>query len=163
MEKIKLFAKRNAEEKKDNRKLIEKVRDWVDDECNWPLITYGMGIAIGVVGGVLIGKCVQAGKDAKEIVKIKNLIADSFMCMDGGIQIDPGIGNNGNPALIIKGFNVNGDIITKTMTASSNVARNLANNLLSVVDKVDPPITEVSAESIAKTMIDMGYNNVKIV
>lgn len=162
MEKIKLFAKRNAEEKKDNRKLIEKVEDWVNDDHNWPLITYGMGVTIGVVGGVLIGKCVQAAKDAKEIVKIKNLIADSFINMSSGIKIDPVISNS-ETALAIQGLNVNGDVIGFNMTASSNVARNLANNLLSVVDKVDPPITEVSAESIAKTMIDMGYNNVKIV
>ena len=34
MEKIKLFAKKNNEEKKDNRKLIEKIGDWFNDEEN---------------------------------------------------------------------------------------------------------------------------------
>ena len=85
MEKIKLFAKKNTEEKKDDRKLIERISDWLNDEENLPLVMYGGGICLGMLCGYTLGhtfgRSAQAAKDAKEFDEFLKCLDDGFKRM----------------------------------------------------------------------------------
>ena len=87
MEKIKLFVKKN-EEKKDDRKLIEKIEDWIIDDDNLPLLAYGIGIGVGLGCGYLLGKTFQYSKDNKEFKAFLKYVDDDYQgywhrCTDG--------------------------------------------------------------------------------
>ena len=155
MEKIKLFAKKNNEEKKENRKLIERIGDWMSDEENLPLVTYGVGIAVGLGCGYLIGhtfgRSSQAAKDAKEV--------DEFMKgLDEGFKIDAVKG--ARPGLKITGLDIYGKPITKVIGTDVQTAKKLADDLGNITEEI---ITEIDVtNTIADQMRAAGMKNVQV-
>lgn len=169
MEKIKLFAKKNAEEKKDNRTLIERAGDWVTDIDNLPIITYGIGIGIGLGCGYLIGhtfgRSTQAAKDAKEVDEFMKGLDEGFKRMqpkyvnfDELIKIDAIKGSR--PQLKITGLDIYGKPITKVIGTDVQTAKKLADDLSSVTEEIT---NQLDAEAIADYMRAAGMKNVTIV
>lgn len=145
MEKIKLFVKKNTEEKKDDRKLIEKVGDWLNDDENLPLVTYGVGIAVGLGCGYLLGhtfgKAAQAAKDAKEFDEFLKCLDDGFKEMqpkyinfDELIKIDAIKGIR--PQLKITGLDIYGKPITRVIGTDVQTAKKLADDLGTITDQL---------------------------
>lgn len=168
MEKIKLFAKKN-EEKKDNRKLIERIGDWFNDEENLPLVTYGVGIAVGLGCGYLIGhafgRSAQAAKDAKEVEEFMKGLDEGFKRMqpkyinfDELIKIDAIKGSR--PQLKFTGLDIYGKPITKVIGTDVQTAKKLAEDLSSVTEEIT---NQLDAEAIADYMRAAGMKNVTIV
>ena len=172
MEKIKLFAKKN-EEKKDDRKLIEKIGDWLNDEENLPLVTYGIGIGVGLGCGYLLGhtfgksagKAAQAAKDAKEFDEFLKCLDEGFKRMqpkyinfDDLIKIDAVKGVR--PSLKITGLDIYGKPITKVIGTDVQTAKKLAEDLSSVTEEI---ANQLDAEAIADYMRAAGMKNVTIV
>lgn len=169
MEKIKLFAKKNTEEKKDNRKLIEKIGDWFNDEENLPLVTYGVGIAIGLGSGYLLGhmfgKSAQAAKDAKEFDEFLKCLDEGFKKMqpkyinfDELIKIDAIKG--ARPQLKITGLDIYGKPITKVIGTDVQTAKKLADDLGNITEQI---ITEIDVtNTIADQMRAAGMKNVQV-
>lgn len=163
MEKIKLFVKKSKEEKKDDRKLIERIGDWFNDEENLPLVTYGIGIAVGLGCGYLLGhtfgKSAQAAKDAKEVDEFLKCLDDGFKEMqpkyinfDELIKIDAFISKAGRPGLRLTGLDIYGNPLTKEIVSDTVTAKSLAEDLISITKD----------SQIADTMRDMGMKNVQV-
>lgn len=168
MEKIKLFAKKNAEEKKDNRTLIERAGDWVTDIDNLPIITYGIGIGIGLGCGYLLGhtfgKSAQAAKDAKEFDEFLKCLDDGFKRMqpkyinfDDLIKIDAVKGVR--PSLKITGLDIYGKPITKIIGTDVQTAKKLADDLGTITDQI---MIDIDANAIADQMRAAGMKNVQV-
>ena len=168
MEKIKLFAKKNTEEKKDNRKLIEKIGDWFNDEENLPLVTYGVGIAVGLGCGYVIGhtfgKSAQAAKDTKEFNEFLKCLDDGFKKMqpkyidfDSLIKIDAVKG--ARPQLKITGFDIYGKPITKIIGTDVETAKKLADDLGNITEEI---MLDFNANAIADQMRAAGMKNVQV-
>lgn len=168
MEKIKLFAKKNNEEKKDNRKLIERIGDWFNDEKNQDVISFGLGITIGVecvVVGYFIGKKVQYSKDNKEFKAFLKYLDDGFKEMqpkyinfDELIKIDAVKG--ARPGLKITGLDIYGKPITKVIGTDVQTAKKLANDLGNITEEI---ITEIDVtNTIADQMRAAGMKNVQV-
>ena len=165
MEKIKLFAKKNNEEKKDNRKLIEKIGDWLNDEDNLPLVSYGIGIAVGLGCGYLIGKTFQYSKDNKEFKAFLKYVDDGFKEMqpkyidfNSLIKIDAVKGTR--PQLKITGFDIYGKPITKIIGTDVQTAKKLADDLGSITEEI---MTEIDVtNTIADQMRAAGMKNVQV-
>ena len=149
MEKIKLFVKKNTEEKKDDRKLIEKIGDWVTDMDNFPLVTYGIGLGVGLGCGYLLGhtfgksagKAAQAAKDAKEFDEFLKCLDDGFKRMqpkyinfDDLIKIDAIKGVR--PSLKITGLDIYGEPITKVIGTDVQTAKKLADDLGTITEQL---------------------------
>lgn len=168
MEKIKLFAKKN-EEKKDDRKLIEKVGDWLNDEENLPLVMYGCGICLGLLCGYTLGhtfgRSAQAAKDAKEVDEFMKGLDEGFKRMqpkyinfDELIKIDAVKG--ARPALKITGLDIYGKPITKVIGTDVQTAKKLANDLGNITEEI---ITEIDVtNTIADQMRAAGMKNVQV-
>lgn len=169
MEKIKLFAKKSNEEKKDNRKLIERIGDWMSDEENLPLVTYGVGIAVGLGCGYLLGhtfgKSAQAAKDMKEFDSFLASLDDGFKRMqpkyinfDELIKIDAIKGSR--PSLKITGLDIYGKPITKIIGTDVQTAKKLADDLGNITEEI---ITEIDVtNTIADQMRAAGMKNVQV-
>lgn len=168
MEKIKLFAKKNNEEKKDNRKLVEKIGDWFNDEENLPLVTYGIGVAIGLGCGYAIGhtfgKSAQAKKDAKEFNEFLKCLDDGFKRMqtkyidfDSLIKIDAIKGTR--PQMKFTGFDIYGKPITKIIGTDVETAKKLADDLGSITEEI---MLDDYANAIADQMRAAGMKNVQV-
>ena len=168
MEKIKLFAKKNTEEKKDNRTLSEKVGDWVTDIDNLPLITYGIGIALGLGCGYVIGhafgKSAQAAKDLKEFDEFAKCLDEGFKRMQPKyinfndiIKIDAVKG--ARPQLKITGFDIYGKPITKVIGTDVQTAKKLADDLGSITEEI---MLDFDANAIADQMRAAGMKNVQV-
>ena len=167
MEKIKLFAKKN-EEKKDNRTLFKKIGDWCNDEENLPLVTYGIGIVIGLGCGYAIGhtfgKSAQAAKDTKEFNEFLKCLDDGFKRMqpkyidfDSIIKIDAVKG--ARPQLKITGFDIYGKPITKIIGTDVQTAKKLADDLGSITEEI---MLDFDANAIADQMRAAGMKNVQV-
>lgn len=167
MEKIKLFAKKN-EEKKDDRKLFERIGDWFKDEENLPLVTYGVGIAVGLGCGYAIGhtfgKSAQATKDAKEFNEFLKCLDDGFKRMqpkyidfDSLIKIDAVKGTR--PQLKISGFDIYGKPITKVIGTDVETAKKLADDLGNITEEI---MLDINANAIADQMRAAGMKNVQV-
>lgn len=168
MEKIKLFAKKNNEKKKDNRKLIERIGDWMSDEENLPLVTYGVGIAVGLGCGYLLGhtfgKSAQAAKDMKEFDSFLASLDDGFKRMqpkyinfDELIKIDAVKG--ARPSLKITGLDIYGKPITKVIGTDVQTAKKLADDLGTITEQI---MIDVDANAIADQMRAAGMKNVQV-
>lgn len=164
MEKIKLFVKKNTEEKKDNRKLIEKIGDWFNDEENLPLVMYGGGIAIGLGCGYLLGKTFQYSKDNKEFKAFMKYLDDGFKEMqpkyinfDELIKIDAIKGSR--PSLKITGLDIYGKPITKVIGTDVQTAKKLADDLGTITDQI---MIDIDANAIADQMRAAGMKNVQV-
>ena len=167
MEKIKLFAKKNNEEKKDDRKLIEKIGDWFNDEKNQDVISFGLGIAIGVecvVVGYFIGKKVQYSKDNKEFKAFLKYLDDGFKEMqpkyinfDELIKINAIKGSR--PSLKITGLDIYGKPITKVIGTDVQTAKKLADDLGTITDQL---MIDFDANAIADQMRAAGMKNVQV-
>lgn len=165
MEKIKLFAKKNTEEKKDDRKLIKKIEDWFNDEDNLPLVTYGVGIAVGLGCGYLIGKTFQYSKDNKEFKAFLKYTDDAFKEMqpkyidfNSLIKIDAIKGTR--PQLKFTGFDIYGNPITKIIGTDVQTAKKLADDLGSITEEI---MTEIDVtNTIADQMRAAGMKNVQV-
>lgn len=141
MEKIKLFAKKNKEEKNDDRNLIKKVEDWVTDMDNLLLVTYGIGIGIGLGCGYLLGKTFQYSKDNKEFKAFLKYLDDGFKEMqpkyinfDELIKIDAIKGYR--PQLKITGLDIYGKPITRIIGTDVQTAKKLADDLGTVTEQI---------------------------
>ena len=171
MEKIKLFAKKN-EEKNDDRKLIEKIGDWLNDTDNLPLVTYGIGIGVGLGCGYLLGhtfgksagKAAQAAKDAKEFDEFLKCLDDGFKRMqpkyinfDDIIKIDAIKGVR--PSLKITGLDIYGKPITKIIGTDVQTAKKLADDLGNITDQL---MIDFDANAIADQMRAAGMKNVQV-
>ena len=171
MEKIKLFAKKNTEEK-DDRKLIERIGDWVTDMDNFPLVTYGIGIGVGLGCGYLLGhtfgksagKAAQAAKDAKEFDEFLKCLDDGFKRMqpkyinfDDIIKIDAIKGVR--PSLKITGLDIYGKPITKIIGTDVQTAKKLADDLSSVTEEIT---NQLDANAVADYMRAVGMKNVQV-
>lgn len=168
MEKIKLFAKKNTEEKKDNRKLTERIGDWVTDIDNLPIITYGIGIGLGLGCGYAIGhafgKSAQAAKDVKEFDEFMKCLDDGFKRMQPKyinfndlIKIDAIKGSR--PSLKITGLDIYGKPITKIISTDVQTAKKLADDLGAVTEQI---MTNFDANAVADQMRAAGMNNVQV-
>lgn len=144
MEKIKLFAKKN-EEKKDDRKLIEKIGDWLNDEENLPLVMYGGGICLGLLCGYTLGhtfgRSAQYAKDNKEFKAFLKYVDDGFKEMqpkyidfNSLIKIDAIKGSR--PQLKFTGFDIYGKPITKVIGTDVQTAKKLADDLGSITEEI---------------------------
>lgn len=167
MEKIKLFAKKN-EEKKDDRKLIEKIGDWVTDMDNFPLVTYGIGLGVGLGCGYLLGhtfgKSAQAAKDVKEFDEFMKCLDDGFKRMQPKyinfndlIKIDAVKG--ARPSLKITGLDIYGKPITKIISTDVQTAKKLADDLGNITEQI---MIDFDANAIADQMRAAGMKNVQV-
>lgn len=140
MEKIKLFAKKNTEEKKDDRTLIERAGDWVTDIDNLPIITYGIGIGIGLGCGYLLGhtfgKSSQAAKDAKEFNALLDSIGEyldevgrKYIDFSRPIKIDALRTTGGRPCLRFTGMNIYNKQIVQEVASCVENGKALADDL----------------------------------
>lgn len=140
MEKIKLFVKKNTEEKKDDRKLIEKIGDWVTDMDNFPLVTYGIGIGVGLGCGYLLGhtfgKSAQAAKDAKEVdLLLAGLgeyldeVGRKYIDFSRPIKIDALRTPGGRPCLRFTGMNIYDKQIVQEVASCVENGKALADDL----------------------------------
>lgn len=145
MEKIKLFAKKNTEEKKDDRKLVEKIGDWLNDEENLPLVMYGGGICLGLLCGYTLGhafgRSAQAAKDNKEFKTFLKWLDDGFKEMqpkyidfNSLIKIDAIKGTR--PQLKFTGFDIYGKPITKIIGTDVETAKKLADDLGNITEEI---------------------------
>lgn len=168
MEKIKLFVKKNTEEKKDDRKLIEKIGDWLNDEENLPLVTYGIGIGGGLGCGYLLGhtfgKSAQAAKDMKEFDAFLASLDDGFKRMqpkyinfDELIKIDAVKG--ARPQLKITGLDIYGKPITRVIGTDVQTAKKLADDLGNITEEI---MLDFNANAIADQMRAAGMKNVQV-
>jgi len=168
MEKIKLFAKKNTEEKKDDRKLVEKIGDWLNDEENLPLVTYGVGIGIGMLCGYtlghMFGKSAQAAKDMKEFDSFLASLDNGFKEMqpkyinfDELIKIDAVKG--ARPQLKITGLDIYGKPITKVIGTDVQTAKKLADDLGTITDQI---MIDFDANAIADQMRAAGMKNIQV-
>lgn len=172
MEKIKLFVKKNTDEKNDERKLIERIGDWVTDMDNFPLVTYGIGIGIGLGCGYLLGhtfgksagKAAQAAKDAKEFDKFLKCLDEEFKEMqpkyidfDDLIKIDAIKGTR--PSLKITGLDIYGKPITKIIGTDVQTAKKLADDLGNITEQI---MIDFDANAIADQMRAAGMKNVQV-
>lgn len=168
MEKIKLFVKKNTEEKKDDRKLIEKIGDWLNDEENLPLVTYGIGIGVGLGCGYLLGhtfgKSAQAAKDMKEFDAFLASLDDGFKRMqpkyinfDELIKIDAVKG--ARPQLKITGLDIYGKPITRVIGTDVQTAKKLADDLGNITEEI---MLDFNANAIADQMRAAGMKNVQV-
>ncbi len=140
MEKIKLFAKKNTEEKKDDRKLFDRISDWVTDVDNFPLVTYGIGIAVGLGCGYLIGhtfgRSTQAAKDAKEfdlflasLGEYLDEVGRKYIDFSRPIKIDALRTPGGRPCLRFTGMNIYDKQIVKEVASCVENGKALAEDL----------------------------------
>lgn len=168
MEKIKLFAKKNTEEKKDDRKLIEKIGDWLNDEENLPLVMYGGGICLGLLCGYSLGhafgRSAQYAKDNKEFKAFLKCLDDGFKEMqpkyinfDELIKIDAVKG--ARPQLKITGLDIYGKPITKIIGTDVQTAKKLADDLGTITDQI---MIDFDANAIADQMRAAGMKNVQV-
>lgn len=168
MEKIKLFVKKNPEEKKDDRKLIERIGDWVTDMDNFPLVMYGIGIGVGLGCGYLLGhtfgKSAQAAKDAKEFDEFLKCLDDGFKRMqpkyinfDELIKIDAIKGTR--PQLKITGLDIYGKPITRVIGTDVQTAKKLADDLGTITEQI---MIDLDANAIADQMRAAGMQNVQV-
>lgn len=169
MEKIKLFAKKNTEEKKDDRKLVEKIGDWLNDEENLPLVMYGGGICLGLLCGYTLGhtfgRSAQYAKDNKAFKEFLKYLDDGFKEMqpkyinfDDLIKIDAVKGTR--PGLKFTGLDIYGNPITKVIGTDVQTAQKLAEDLSNVTEEIK---NQLDAEAIADYMRAVGMKDVKIV
>lgn len=168
MEKIKQFVKKNTEEKKDDRKLIEKIGDWLNDEENLPLVTYGISIGVGLGCGYLLGhtfgKSAQAAKDMKEFDAFLASLDDGFKRMqpkyinfDELIKIDAVKG--ARPQLKITGLDIYGKPITRVIGTDVQTAKKLADDLGNITEEI---MLDFNANAIADQMRAAGMKNVQV-
>lgn len=164
MEKIKLFVKKNQEEKNDDRKLIEKIGDWVTDMDNFPLVTYGIGIGVGLGCGYLLGKTFQYSKDNKEFKAFLKCLDDGFKEMqpkyinfDELIKIDAIKG--ARPQLKITGLDIYGNPITRVIGTDVQTAKKLADDLGTITEQI---MIDLDANAIADQMRAAGMKNVQV-
>ena len=140
MEKIKLFAKKNTEEKKDDRKLIERIGDWVTDMDNFLLVTYGIGISVGLGCGYLLGhtfgKSAQAAKDAKEfdlflayLGEYLDEVGRKYIDFSRPIKIDALRTTGGRPCLRFTGMNIYDKQIVQEVASCVENGKALADDL----------------------------------
>ena len=140
MEKIKLFVKKNTEEKKDDRKLIEKIGDWVTDMDNFPLVTYGIGLGVGLGCGYLLGhtfgKSAQAAKDAKEVDLLLSGIGEyldevgrKYIDFSRPIKIEALRASGGRPCLRFTGMNIYDKQIVQEVASCVENGKALADDL----------------------------------
>lgn len=140
MEKIKLFVKKNTEEKKDDRKLIEKIGDWLNDDDNLPLVTYGIGIGVGLGCGYLLGhtfgKSAQAAKDAKEVDLLLSGIGEyldevgrKYIDFSRPIKIEALRASGGRPCLRFTGMNIYDKQIVQEVASCVENGKALAEDL----------------------------------
>lgn len=140
MEKIKLFVKKNTEEKKDDRKLIEKIGDWFNDDDNLPLVTYGIGIGVGLGCGYLLGhtfgKSAQAAKDAKEydlllasLGEYLDEVGRKYIDFSRPIKIDALRTPGGRPCLRFTGMNIYDKQIVQEVASCVENGKALADDL----------------------------------
>lgn len=140
MEKIKLFVKKNPEEKNDDRKLIEKIGDWVTDMDNFPLVTYGIGLGVGLGCGYLLGhtfgKAAQAAKDAKEfdlflasLGEYLDEVGRKYIDFSRPIKIDALRTPGGRPCLRFTGMNIYDNQIVQEVASCVENGKALADDL----------------------------------
>ncbi len=140
MEKIKLFVKKNPEEKKDDRKLIEKIGDWVTDMDNFPLVTYGIGLGVGLGCGYLLGhtfgKSAQAAKDLKEyelflasLGEYLDEVGRKYIDFSRPIKIDALCTSGGRPCLRFTGMNIYDKQIVQEVASCVENGKALAEDL----------------------------------
>lgn len=140
MEKIKLFVKKNTEEKKDDRKLIERIGDWLIDDDNIPLVTYGIGLGVGLGCGYLLGhtfgKSAQAAKDAKEVDLLLSGIGEyldevgrKYIDFSRPIKIEALRASGGRPCLRFTGMNIYDKQIVQEVASCVENGKALAEDL----------------------------------
>lgn len=168
MEKIKLFAKKNEEEKNDDRKLIERIGDWLNDEDNLPLVMYGGGICLGMLCGYtlghIFGRSAQYAKDNKEFKAFLKYVDDGFKEMqpkyidfNSLIKIDAIKGIR--PQLKFTGLDIYGKPITKIISTDVQTAKKLADDLGNITEQI---MIDFDANAIADQMRAAGMKNVQV-